>query len=117
VGITPFGIDAPSSKVPVPSQNVDATDTARLPQDLANFIAAGTITAEILSNPNAVLTNDIVGQAFAQTKVFTVSTNLSGLDPGGGTDNIAFLLGGIPGTGQADGPNATAASMTAIFCE
>jgi hypothetical protein len=97
---------------------VDATDIARLPQDLTNFIAAGTIAAEILSNPNVVLTNAIVGQAFAQTTVFTVSTNPSGLDLGGGTDNIAFLLGGTPGTGQADGPNATsAASMTAIFCE
>jgi hypothetical protein len=117
VDITPFGIDAPNSKVPFPSQNVDATDTARLPQDLTNFIAVGMINAEILSNPNVVLTNAIVGQTFSQTTVFTVSTNPSCLDLGGGTDNIAFPLGCTPGTGQADGPNATAASMTVIFGE
>ena len=111
VDITPFIIGSPSSKITFASQNASNTDTARLPQDLTKFIAAGTITQAILTDPNTVLRNDNVGKNITSTTVFTVSTTANSPEVGGGTANIAFLVGDA----QATNPNANAAQMNATF--
>jgi len=110
VSITPFVIGNPAQLVTFISQTAANTDTPRLPQDLSKFIAAGTITQDILTDPNTVLRNAIKGQIITKTIVFTVSTNPATPELGGGTANIGFLTG----TGPA-GPNAQAVQMTATF--
>jgi len=111
VDITPFVTGSnPPAKVPFPSQTATNANTPRLPQDLTKFIAAGTITQDILNDPNAVLRNAIKGQKITKTVVFTVSTDPPAPELGGGTANIAFL----DGSGTA-GPNAQAVKMTATF--
>ena len=111
VDITPFPIGNPGQPIPFPSQTVTDTGTFRLPQDLTDFIAAGTITQEILDNPNIILKNRADAQNITSTTVILISTDPA--DPlfGGGTDNIAFLLGDKNGTT----PNANAIQMSAIF--
>jgi hypothetical protein len=108
VDITPFNA---GGKIPFASQTATNTGTPRLPPDLTKFIAAGTITQAILSDPNTVLRNAIKGQKITKTVVFTVSTAPSAPELGGGTANIGFLLG-APTDG---GPNAQAVNMTATF--
>ena len=112
VNITPFPIGS-SGPPPFkfPSQTASDTGTFRLPQDLTGFIAAGTITQEILDNPNIVLKKRADAQNITSTTVIVISTNPA--DPlfGGGTDNIAFLLGDK----NATAPNADAVEMSAIF--
>lgn len=111
VDITPFKIGAPQDKIPFPSQTATNNATARIPQDLSTFIAAGTITQAILSDPNTVLRNHIAGQKIVSTVVISVSTTPAAPLFGGGTDNIAFLLGDA----AAANPNANAVKMSAIF--
>ena len=112
VNITPFPIGStgpPPFKFP--SQTAANTATFRLPQDLTAFIAAGTITQDILDNPNIILKNRAHAQNITSTTVIQIST--SPADPlfGGGTDNIAFLLGDK----NATTPNADTVQMTATF--
>ena len=111
VDITPFPIGNPGRPFRFPSQTAADTGTFRLPQDLTDFIAAGTITQEILDNPNIILKNRADAQNITSTTVNVISTNPA--DPlfGGGTDNIAFLLG----DNNATTPNADAVQMSAIF--
>jgi hypothetical protein len=112
VDITPFLINSnPRQLITFPSQDVTDNATFRLPQDLTSFIAAGTITKDILANPNLVLKNRADAQTITSTVVNVISTNPA--DPlfGGGTDNIAFLLGDK----NATAPNADAVQMSAIF--
>lgn len=111
VDITPFPIGNPGNPIRFPSQDVTRTDTFRLPQDLKNFVNAGTITQAIVDNPNLVLKNRADAQNITATTVIVIDT--SPADPlfGGGTDNIAFLLGDR----TAAAPNADAVRMTAIF--
>ena len=111
VDITPFVIGNPNTKIPFRSQTATFTDTPRLPQDLSLFIKAGTITQAMLTDPNTVLRNDNVGKTILNTTVFTVSTLPASPELGGGTANIAFLLGDA----QATNPNANAAQMSATF--
>jgi hypothetical protein len=111
VDITPFPIGNPGQRIKFPSQTAKDTGTFRLPQDLTGFITAGTITQEILDNPNIVLKNRADAQNITSTTVIVISTNPA--DPlfGGGTDNIAFLRGDK----NATAPNANAIQMSAIF--
>jgi hypothetical protein len=111
VDITPFPIGNPGQPFKFPSQTVTDTATFRLPQDLTDFVAAGTITQEILDNPNIILKKRADAQNIISTTVNVISTNPA--DPlfGGGTDNIAFLLGDK----NAANPNANAVEMSAIF--
>ena len=111
VDITPFKIGNPAQRIKFPSQTAADTGTFRLPQDLTSFIAAGTITQGILDNPNIVLKTRADAQNITSTTVIVISTNPA--DPlfGGGTDNIAFLLGDK----NATSPNADAIQMSAIF--
>lgn len=111
VDITPFPIGNPGGPFRFPSQDVNDTGTFRVPQDLTSFIAAGTITQAILDNPNLIIKNRADAQNITSTTVIVINTNPE--DPlfGGGTDNIAFLLGDKTATA----PNANAIQMTAIF--
>lgn len=120
VDITPFIIGNPSKTIPFASQTASNTDTPRLPQDLSKFIAEGTITQAILTDPNTVLREANVGKTITKTIVFTVSTSPTTPELGGGTANIAFLQGApapatASGTGLQTGPNASTVQMTATF--
>ena len=111
VDITPFPIGNPGHPIKFPSQTATDTGTFRLPQDLTDFIAAGTITQEILDNPNIILKNRADAQNITSTTVNVISTNPAAPLFGGGTDNIAFLLG----DNNATAPNADAIQMSATF--
>lgn len=112
VDITPFLIgSSPPRLIRFPSQDVNDAETFRLPQDLTTFIADGTITQEILDNPNLILKTRADAQNITATTVILITTNPDAPLFGGGTDNIAFLLGDPTSTA----PNADATQMTAIF--
>ena len=128
VDITPFptpvnGIptDPPPPGIKFPSQTATDNKTARIPQDLSGYIAAGTLTQAMLDNPNSILASHISSQTITETTTLSVTTQpaappiLPGAPKfGGGTDNIAFLVG--------DGsqplptrPNAQVLQMRATF--
>jgi hypothetical protein len=111
VDITPFPIGQPNNKITFPSQTASNKDTARIPQDLTSFVAAGTITQAMLDDPNTLLRNHIASQTITSTTVITISTAPAAPLFGGGTDNIAFLLG----NSSASAPNADAVQMQAVF--
>jgi len=112
VSITPFVIGSnPPKFIPFASQTASNKDTPRIPQDLTKFIAAGTITQAILDDPNTVLREALDGKTITDTIIFTVSTSPRSPVFGGGTDNIAFLLGDP----NLTNPNANAVKMTATF--
>jgi len=90
VDITPF-VTATGVKVPFPSQTATNKVTFRIPQDLTSFIAAGTITQAMLTDPNTVLRNHLTGQKITSTTQISVSTAPTAPIIGGGTDNIGFL--------------------------
>ena len=105
VDITPFPIGNPGGRIPFPSQQVAASGTARIPQDLS---VAPAITQDLLDDPNTLLRNHIAGMTILSTNVLLIDTQQSAV-PGGGTDNIGFLVG------DGAGPNANAIEMSAIF--
>jgi hypothetical protein len=126
VDITPFTTEAPgnvTTKIPFASQTAAKEGTPRIPQDLAPFIAAGTITQDMLDNPNSILSNIIKTQKIVSTTAIFISTNPASLknpsppNPlfGGGTDNIAFLLGKDNDEPLPSLPNAQALQMNAVF--
>jgi len=112
VDITPFFIGT-NNKTRFPSQTAASNNTARIPQNLASFIAAGTITQALLDDPNSKLRNHIASQTITSTTVISISSNPAAPLIGGGTDNIAFLLGS--NAGNPPGPNAQAVKMDATF--
>jgi len=129
VDITPFSTPAtgiPSVPQPglirFPSQTAASPKpTARIPQDLSAFIAAGTITQAILDDPNSLLRDQISHQTILETTTISVSTQpasppvIPGVPAfGGGVDNIAFLLGDGAQPVAAK-PNAQVLQMTATF--
>jgi hypothetical protein len=114
VDITPFQTLAPDKKVTFASQTAANKDTARIPQDLSPFIAAGTITQAMLTDPNTLLRNHIASQNITSTTVISISTSPAAPLVGGGTDNIAFLLGETTAQPEPK-PNAQAVKMAAIF--
>ena len=109
--IIPFTIGHPNSKVPFPSQTAANKGTARIPQDLTSFIEAGTITQAMLTDPNSLLRNHIASQTITSTTVIAITTEPAAPLFGGGTDDIAFLLGNP----SASTPNADAVKMHAEF--
>jgi hypothetical protein len=119
VDITPFKIGTnPPQKVPFPSQDATNQKTPRIPQDLTSYIAAGTITPGLLKDPNSLLNAHIKKQNILKNSAILISTApASTLPPpgnnlfGGGTANIAFLLG----QADASAPNANAIQMIAVF--
>jgi hypothetical protein len=117
VSITPFTIGQPANTIQFPSQTAANKGTARIPQDLTPFVAAGTITQEMLDDPNTFLRNHIASQTITSTTVIVISTDPAAPLFGGGTDNIAFLLGSPKVTPQTTDPlqNADAVQMQAVF--
>jgi nucleoid-associated protein YgaU len=127
VDITPFPIGAdpndPTARLNgvFPSQTATDDHTFRLPQDLTPFIAAGTISQDMLTDPNTVLRDRATSQNITSTTVIQIDTRrpvppvppTGPADPlfGGGTANIAFLLGDHAATN----PNADAVEMSATF--
>ena len=109
--ITPT-VSKTGAKVPkFPSQTAANQQTARIPQDLTPFMLQGTINQAMLDDPNSLLRNHIAGQNIVSTTVLIIATNPALPLFGGGTDNIAFLLGDP----AAANPNAQLVSMSAIF--
>jgi hypothetical protein len=113
VDITPFLTNPPHTKIPFPSQTAATSNTARIPQNLASFIAAGTITQAMLTDPNTLLRNHIASQTITSTTALAITSNPAAPLFGGGADNIAFLLGNPAASGTA--PNAQTVKMTATF--
>lgn len=126
VKITPFTVNGSqaANAIPFASQTASNAQTARLPQDLSAFIASGRITQTLLDDPNAFLRNRLQKQKIIATTEIKISTQPgkpifggpAAATPlfGGGTDNIAFLLGDktqpLP-----QKPNAHAIQMEATF--
>ena len=94
-----------------PSQTATDSRTARIPQDLTSFIKAGTITQDILDDPNTVLRNATAHQTILSTTALGVASNVSSPLFGGGIDNIAFLLGDA----NVTEPNAQIPQMASFF--
>lgn len=117
VDITPFLAGNPADKIGFPSQEASNAITPRIPQDLSEFIAQGTITQAILNDPNTVLRNHNVGQHVTSTTEISISTSPATPLFGGGTDNIAFLLGNPGALVNPDPPgqNAQSVTMSATF--
>lgn len=125
--ITPFSTVPAGTALPSPaprgqpitfaSQTATAQGTARLPQDLSSFIAAGTITQAMLDDPNSILREQNQGLNITQTIEIVISTSPAAPLFGGGTDNIAFLLGDPAAVTSplAAGENAQTLQMTATF--
>jgi hypothetical protein len=119
VSITPFPVGNPSRLITFPSQTATDNTTARLPQDLSKFIAAGTITQELLDDPVAILRDAIKDQKITKTTTIFISTNPSDTLHGvpvqdDGTSNIAFLTGTFVNATNSE-PNANALHMDAVF--
>jgi hypothetical protein len=120
VNITPFVIGGTQAQnpIPFPSQTATNQGTPRIPQDLTNFINAGTITQAMLSDPNTFIRNHISQQKITSTTTIFISTQPAPPLFGGGTDNIAFLLGDdnppidLP---PNHNPNAQTLQMAATF--
>jgi hypothetical protein len=114
VDITPT-VNATGKPFRFPSQTASDDKTLRIPQDLAPFIRRGTITQAMLDDPNSLL-RDLVNK---QDVISTTTIFISTAPPppvglfGGGTANIAFLLG-QPAT-PPPAPNAQTTKMTAVF--
>ena len=113
VDITPFSTAPPHNKITFPSQTAATNNTARIPQNLTSFIAAGTITQAMLTDPNTLLRNHIASQTITSTTTISISSAPAVPLFGGGTDNIAFLLGNP--TASGDAPNAQTVKMEATF--
>jgi hypothetical protein len=116
VDITPI-INATGAPFRFASQTAADDDTPRIPQDLAPFISRGTITQTLLDNPNSLLKDHIAKQNIVSTTTLFISSPPPPPPPlpaglfGGGTANIAFLLG----QPAATAPNANATKMSAVF--
>jgi hypothetical protein len=65
----------------------------------------------MLTDPNTLLRNHIAPQTITSTTVISIATDPASPLFGGGTDNIAFLLGDP----KATKPNAQALKMAATF--
>lgn len=117
VDITPFLAGNPANKIHFPSQVAATGGTPRIPQDLGPFITAGTITQAMLDDPNSVLRTAIAAQTITSTTTISVSTSPASPIFGGGSDNIAFLLGdpGALVNPSPAGQNAQTLMMAATF--
>jgi hypothetical protein len=131
VDITPFTGGNPAGTIKFQNQTVTNKTTRRIPQDLTALNAAGKITQPILDDPNTVLRNQIANQTITQTIVILISTkpgsplprgplpagnNPSSPGFGGGSSNIAFLVGqATPPPGGGPNTNANAFQMDAVF--
>ncbi len=103
VSITPFAIGNPARTVPFPESDLTKETPFRQ-------ISNDSITQGMVDNPNSVLLSALTGQLVFKTVVLLISTTAPSPISGGGTDGTAFLQGS-----PTHGPNASPASMNAIF--
>lgn len=101
--ITPFVIGNSSRTVPFPESNLATATPFRSLSDPS-------ITQTMVDDPNSVLKSDLASLVVITTTALIISTTAPSPISGGGTDGTAFLQGS-----STDGPNASPASMTAIF--
>jgi hypothetical protein len=101
--ITPFVVGNPSRTVPFPESNLGTATPFRSLSDPS-------ITQAMVDDPNSVLTSDLSSLIVITTTALIISTTAPSPISGGGTDGTAFLQGS-----STEGPNASPASMTAIF--
>ena len=119
VSITPFVTGAPQNPILFPSQTASVRGYSQIPQNLT--AGAGGLTEptwqSMLQNPNIVFRNAISGQRITQTTVISIATNPNAPLFGGGTDNIAFLLGNASALTAPQNPveNAQTLQMSATF--
>jgi hypothetical protein len=117
IDIKPFnpltGVKFPDGTFP--SLIAKKQDTSRILQNLDPFIAAGTITQAMLTDPNTVLRNQIAYQNITETVTIDISSTPTAPLFGGGLANIAFLLGVKHPPASGVGPNAQAVRMKATF--
>ncbi|EEU43582.1 uncharacterized protein NECHADRAFT_82514 [Fusarium vanettenii 77-13-4] len=119
VGITPVFLPT-GKETPFASQTASDKASRRLPQDLTPFEKDGTITQEILNDPNTVLRNANKGKHIVEHTTFTVTTASQPPNLGGGTSNIGFNIGAddgavFPATPKERSGNANATKMTAQY--
>jgi len=116
VDITPL-IAGTTQKIPFPSQTATNEETPRIPQNLTPFMSDGSITQAILSDPNTVLRNHNASVYIISTTEISIATSPAAPLFGGGTDNIAFLLGhsGAITNPNVPGQNAQTIQMSATF--
>lgn len=103
ITITPF-LTATGRPTPFPSTKASNINTHRLPQDLSPFILQGSITQEILNDPNLILRNANKGKHIVSNAYFAVSTKADPGSFGGGTASIGFLVGSDNDANAADSP-------------
>jgi hypothetical protein len=103
VSITPFVIGNPARTIPFPESNLATPTTFR-------SVSNANITQPLVDNPNSLLAAAIVDQDITSTTVLIIATTAPSPISGGGTDATAFLQGS-----STAGPNASPASMSAIF--
>jgi hypothetical protein len=101
VSLTPFNIGHPNQPVDFPEQHLNQTTPFR-----TSGVGLTGITQAMLDNPNSVLASNRADVA-TTTRLQVSST--AGPIVGGGTSNMAFLVG------TKDGPNANAAHVAATF--
>jgi hypothetical protein len=85
--------------------------TPRIPQELAPYIAAGTIAQSMLNDPATFIRNHSQHQEITSITKLTVNTQPGHPLFGDGVSNIAFLLG----EAQANQPNARVQQMESAF--
>ena len=118
--ITPFSVGSPDDGItglaPFPEQTLANVTTSRTPP-----ASVPGLTQDVLTNPNLLLQNAIVGQNIINTTVLIVASDPTLLPPpggplpahataGGGIADIDFLSGGV-----STGFNANVLSTTATF--
>ncbi|RBQ74141.1 hypothetical protein FVER14953_08317 [Fusarium verticillioides] len=102
------------------NQDADKDTTRRLPQDLRKFIANGSITQQIIDDPNTILRQANEGKDIVENTMFIVSTNAPPGAFGGGTSNIGFNIGSDEGkkaeaSREKKSGNANAVDVTAQY--
>jgi hypothetical protein len=101
VSLTPFNIGHPNQTVDFPEQHLNQTTPFR-----TSGVGLTGITQAMLNNPNSVLA---ANPANVTTTTRLQVSSTAGPIVGGGTSNMAFLVG------TKDGPNADAAHVVATF--
>ncbi|KAF5643364.1 uncharacterized protein FTJAE_3164 [Fusarium tjaetaba] len=102
------------------NQDADKDTTRRLPQGLRKFIANGSITQQIIDDPNTILRQANEAKDIIENIMFIVSTNAPPGAFGGGTSNIGFNIGSDEGkkaeaSREKKSGNANAVDVTAHY--
>jgi hypothetical protein len=112
--IVPFRIGSPDDGVTGLVPFPDEQDLSRPSLARTELARVASLTQQQLDNPNLFLSQAIAGQNITSTTVLIITSDSKPPPPkvpdaGGGTDNIAFLVG------TAGGPNANVPRVTAVF--